>query len=74
LNQKQPKNLKQAAHSFKGSSSNLGAKPLADLCRQLERTALDEDWSAADCLVRRIHAEFEVVQAELQAERSKAVS
>ena len=31
-----PEELGYAAHSFKGSSSNMGAKALAELCRQLE--------------------------------------
>ncbi len=28
--------LRRAAHSFKGSSANIGARSLSDLCRQLE--------------------------------------
>lgn len=33
------KTLGMTAHSFKGSSSNMGAVQLADLCRQLEELA-----------------------------------
>jgi HPt (histidine-containing phosphotransfer) domain-containing protein len=35
--------IRRAAHSFKGSCSNLGALRLASLCSALERKALDRN-------------------------------
>ena len=36
----------RAAHRIKGASSAVGALPLANLCTQIETTALAEDWQA----------------------------
>lgn len=59
--------LRRAAHSFKGSSGNMGALRLADLCRQIEELA--RDGAAARCipLVTELVAEYAHVQAELNA-------
>jgi HPt (histidine-containing phosphotransfer) domain-containing protein len=61
--------LRLTAHSFKGSCSNMGALPLADLCKQLEDTRQPPSFEAAAVLVERIAAEFALVGMLLRAER-----
>jgi HPt (histidine-containing phosphotransfer) domain-containing protein len=63
--------LAMMAHSFKGSSGNMGATQLADLCRDLEdigrgHVAADDDRIRS--LVQAIEAEFRIVRGifELQ--------
>jgi HPt (histidine-containing phosphotransfer) domain-containing protein len=57
--------LRAAAHSFKGSSSNLGAHQLAHLCRQIEDLALAGDLGACATPVGELSAEFDAVKREL---------
>ncbi|WP_296182579.1 Hpt domain-containing protein [Pseudomonas sp. UBA1879] len=57
--------LRAMAHSFKGSSGNMGAAHLAELCHQLEELVRDQGAvSRARILelVQAIHAEFKVVR------------
>jgi len=63
--------LSMAAHSFKGSSSNMGAVQLARLCSQLEERA--KRWPIFELqeLIRLIDVEFANVQALYGAERSR---
>lgn len=64
--------LRRSAHSLKGSSSNLGAAPLADLCSQLEAQARR---AQADGIGERIDAvavELEAVCGALRAHLSAA--
>ncbi|WP_437884319.1 Hpt domain-containing protein [Pseudomonas sp. LRF_L74] len=58
--------LQLAAHSFKGSSSNMGAPLLASLCRQLEDDARRGQLCSASRLIARIGEEFSVVRALLR--------
>lgn len=62
-----PQALRRAAHSYKGSSANIGAPQLAELCRQLEAEANAGNLAPAAELIRQIKAESDVVLAELQA-------
>lgn len=64
-------NLRQAAHSFKGSCSNMGAALLAELCRELEETARLELLDAARELIERIEREFAIVRILYRAERQR---
>lgn len=59
--------LRGAAHSFKGSSSNMGARQLAQLCKQIEECALAGDIDACTPLVSALVAEFEAVRSEVDA-------
>lgn len=59
--------LRAAAHSFKGSSSNLGAHRLAQLCRQIEDLALAGDLDACAAPVGELGAEFGLVKIEIDA-------
>jgi len=67
----QAEQLRQAAHSFKGSCSNMGANLLAELCRELEETARLEQLEAAPGLIERIEREFAIVRILYRAERQR---
>ncbi len=67
----EPEQLRQAAHSFKGSCSNMGAALLAELCRELEETARREQLGAAPGLIERIEREFAIVRILYRAERQR---
>ncbi|MGY4532498.1 HPt (histidine-containing phosphotransfer) domain-containing protein [Pseudomonas sp. TE3786] len=64
--------LRLAAHSFKGSCSNMGAPLLAELCKQLEDdsrsdTVLDD----APRVLEQIEREFAIVRILLKSERQR---
>ena len=59
--------LRRAAHSFKGSSGNMGARQLAELCRQIEQFAHAGDVPAGAALVPQLIAEYAVVEREMAA-------
>lgn len=68
--------LGMLAHSFKGSSANMGAGPLSDLCRQLEdlaRTAVPNASQAA-VLIRAIDDEYQLVQVVFDAELRRSLT
>nr|WP_218626439.1 Hpt domain-containing protein [Pseudomonas sp. dw_358] len=66
--------LAQAAHSLKGSSSNMGAVRLAELCRQLEQEAEQLSPTATAQLLQDIAQEVVVVQRLYTAERQRFLS
>lgn len=57
--------LRRAAHSFKGSSGNMGASRLSELCRQIEELARDGALEQCAPLIAELPEEFEAVQREL---------
>lgn len=59
--------LRRAAHSFKGSSGNMGAQRLSDLCRRIEEFARDGALDACISLVAQLPHEFAQVRQELDA-------
>lgn len=65
--------MRMAAHSFKGSCSNMGAQLLAGLCKQLEELARREQLGAVAPLLEHIEREFAIVRimfrGELQRQR-----
>ncbi|AOE86507.1 Hpt domain-containing protein [Pseudomonas sp. TCU-HL1] len=61
--------LRLAAHSFKGSCSNMGAPVLAGLCKQLEDIAHREQLADAPAVILQIEREYLVVRNLLQDER-----
>ncbi|QBF25870.1 Hpt domain-containing protein [Pseudomonas tructae] len=66
--------LALAAHSFKGSSSNMGAMALAELCRQLEdRVNQGHLWGVED-LINQIDHEYGTVRALYCAECQRVSS
>lgn len=58
-------NLRRAAHSFKGSCSNIGAIHLAQLCADVEERALAGHSATMETDVDAIRREFLVVEAAL---------
>lgn len=65
--------LMETAHSFKGSSSNMGAVRLADLCHELEHRAKEYSPPDLQKLIREIDLEFAVVRPLYEAERERAL-
>ena len=65
--------MRLAAHSFKGSCSNMGALLLASLCKELEELARRERLDATPELLEQVQREFAIVRilfkAELQRHR-----
>ncbi|MGE7991345.1 Hpt domain-containing protein [Pseudomonas sp. NPDC089554] len=60
-----------AAHSFKGSSSNMGAVGLARLCQQLEERVRQQPLYGIEDLINRIDQEFLEVQRFYRSERQR---
>lgn len=58
--------LRRAAHSFKGSSGNMGARQLSELCRQIEEYARDGFVDPCLPLIAQLSDEFALVQREFQ--------
>ncbi|WP_298190685.1 Hpt domain-containing protein [uncultured Pseudomonas sp.] len=63
--------LRLAAHSFKGSCSNMGALMLVGLCKQLEEAGRREQLEPAAELVEQIEREFAIVRILLKSERQR---
>ena len=68
-NVQNPSDLTRVAHSFKGSSSNMGAIRLARLCGELEERALKHPLEDFDALVIQIDVEYQRVRVLYRAER-----
>lgn len=64
--------LINAAHSFKGSSSNMGALRLAALCGKLEQLAKGDAPQGLTKLVGEINGEFAVIRPFFEAERQRS--
>jgi HPt (histidine-containing phosphotransfer) domain-containing protein len=65
------KELGLAAHSFKGSSSNMGAVGLADLCQQLETRVRQVPLYGIEDLINRIEQEYLEVRRFYRSERQR---
>ncbi len=63
-----------AAHSFKGSSSNMGAVWLSELCRQLEEQARHQIVEGLQALVESINGEYLIIRRLFDAEREVLVA
>ncbi|QXI44805.1 Hpt domain-containing protein [Pseudomonas wayambapalatensis] len=63
--------LGMAAHSFKGSSSNMGAVGLAGLCQQLEERVRQQPLYGIEDLINQIDQEFVEVQRFYRSERER---
>jgi PAS domain S-box-containing protein len=71
LDRRDAEALKIAAHSLKGSAKNLGAKPLAKCCAELERQTHAADWDNALLTLKAIGLEFEKLRAVLASEKRR---
>lgn len=58
---------RQQAHSFKGSSGNLGALRVTGLCLEIEQSARRNDLTAADTLMEALENEFQKARDSLDA-------
>ncbi|MBK3867802.1 Hpt domain-containing protein [Pseudomonas stutzeri] len=63
--------LRRAAHSFKGSCSNMGATLLAESCQALEKVAGCGQLAEAPALIESIEREFAIVGILFRAERQR---
>jgi TMAO reductase system sensor TorS len=59
--------LRQAAHSLKSSSANVGARQLAGLCRQLEEIGRRQKCDEATTIIKQLEKEFPLVVEALSA-------
>lgn len=66
--------LGMAAHSFKGSSSNMGAVGLAALCQQLEERVRQSPLYGIEDLINRIDQEYREVQCFYRGECTRVSS
>ncbi|MDO8328991.1 MAG: Hpt domain-containing protein [Fluviicoccus sp.] len=57
---------RQAAHSLKGASANLGANDLTALCEKLELAAKAGGLADCEALIEAVEAEFSIVDRELR--------
>ena len=60
-----PDDIRRAAHSFKGSASNMGAPRLTELCRTLEERGRRGETGCCDGLLQQIEAEYHNVRQAL---------
>lgn len=58
--------LRQTAHSLKGSSGNLGATALSELCFQVEKQAKQQQTEGLNTVLEQIESEFHRVVEALQ--------
>lgn len=65
--------LRRAAHSFKGSCSNMGAAQLAEHCQALEEAAQSGQLQRAAGLIEQIEREFAIVRILCRAERQRFI-
>lgn len=63
--------LRLAAHSFKGSCSNMGAPLLASLCKQLEDESSLNVLDDAPAVLEQIEREFAIVRILFKSERQR---
>lgn len=67
--------VRQLAHSFKGSAGNMGAMPLAELCRDVEEGARRRVATAELAMgVSAMEREFAVVRILFKVERQRYAS
>lgn len=58
--------IRKNAHSLKGSSSNLGASLLTDLCFQVEQQSKENQAEGLDVLLKQVSEEFTLVKEALE--------
>lgn len=61
------------AHSLKGSSANLGARRVAELCEELERMGEGDPSRCGSVLLNRLESELACVSRVFEAERRRRV-
>lgn len=58
--------LRETAHSFKGSSGNICAPILEDLCKELESMGKDNQFEGAPAYLAKVKQEFTCVKSALE--------
>ena len=58
--------LQRAAHSLKGSSGNIGAHHMYEICKQLDERGKAADFNGARHLLDSLAEEYARVEAEIQ--------
>jgi HPt (histidine-containing phosphotransfer) domain-containing protein len=58
--------LRQAAHTLKSGSANLGALEFAELCKQIEQQARANELAGVDELLTQLQQTFDEVRHALQ--------
>jgi len=58
--------VQRIAHSLKGSSGNIGARAMYDVCRQLDDRARSEEMSRLQLLADVLDREYAKVEAEIR--------
>ena len=71
LGEKDDSTLAAAAHTLKGSASNLGARRLAGLCANLEKQAKAGELQEAADILLDVKSEFRRVEETLITEMQK---
>ena len=61
--------LRRAAHSLKGSCSNIGASVLGSLCQSIEQAASQGELTGLECKLVELQSEFNQVKAQLDIYR-----
>lgn len=61
-----PAEVQRAAHSLKGSSGNIGATSLLEVCRQLDDQGRAGDLTQMPVLVTALESEYAKVAAEIR--------
>ncbi|MCB1684385.1 MAG: Hpt domain-containing protein [Pseudomonadales bacterium] len=64
--------LRRSAHSLKGSSANIGAGALAELCSTLEAQAHARETGSTEACIRLLSRELEAVCAEIRTRLTAA--
>lgn len=59
--------LRHCAHSLKGSSSNLGATALSEMCFEIEAKAKEQQLDGVETCIHNIEKEFDAVKSVLEA-------
>ena len=58
--------VQRTAHSLKGSSGNIGARAMHDICRQLDDRAKSGELARLQSLVEELDAEYSKVETEIR--------
>jgi two-component system, sensor histidine kinase and response regulator len=64
--------VERIAHTLKGSSGNMGATPMAQICAELEDVGASGDLSRAPELLERLEEEFWRVRLALESEVARS--